>query len=64
MNDALLVRCFERLGNLPRNRQRLLDRDRPPRNAISERLPLDELQYQPRVVRLKPDTTTSDSSIP
>ena len=29
MDDALLVRRFERFGDLPRDRQRLVERDRP-----------------------------------
>ena len=29
VNDALLVRRFERVGNLPRDRERLVDRERP-----------------------------------
>ena len=29
MDDALLVRGFERLGDLPRDRQRLVERNRP-----------------------------------
>jgi hypothetical protein len=28
MNDPLLVRCFERVGDLVRDRKRLIDRDR------------------------------------
>jgi hypothetical protein len=36
MDDALLVRGFERLRNLLRDRQRLLDRDRAARNALGQ----------------------------
>ena len=34
MDDALLVRGFERFGDLLRDRQRLVDRDRPARDAL------------------------------
>ena len=34
MDDALLVRGFERVGDLPRDRQRLVDRDRAARDAL------------------------------
>ena len=37
MDDALLVRRLERLGDLPRDRQRLVERDRAARDAIGER---------------------------
>ena len=46
MNDAVLVRGFERLGDLPRDRQRFVDRDRPLRDAIGERRPVDQLQHE------------------
>ena len=36
MNDALLVRRFERLGDLLRDRQRLVERDRPARDALRQ----------------------------
>jgi hypothetical protein len=36
MNDALLVRRFERLGNLLRDRQRFVDGDRPARDALRQ----------------------------
>ena len=39
MDDALLVRGFERLGNLLRDRQRLVDRNRSLRDAVGERRP-------------------------
>ena len=39
MDDALLVRGFERLGDLPRDRQRLGERKRALRDAIGERRP-------------------------
>ena len=44
MDDALLVRRFERLGDLPRDRQRLVERNRALRDAIGERRPLDQFQ--------------------
>ena len=46
MDDALLVRRFERLGDLPRDRQRLVERNRPVRDPIGERRPLDQLHHQ------------------
>ena len=46
MDDALLVRGFERLGDLPRDRQRLVERNRPPRDAVGERRSLDELHHE------------------
>ena len=46
MDDALLVRRFERLGDLLRDRQRLVDRDRPARNALRQVLALDEFHHQ------------------
>jgi hypothetical protein len=46
MDDPLLVRRFERLGDLRRDRQRFGERDRPFRNAVGQRRPLDELHHQ------------------
>ena len=46
VDDALLVRGFERGGNLPRDGQRLGDGNRPARDPLGERLALDELQHQ------------------
>jgi hypothetical protein len=46
MNDALLVRGFERLGNLMRNHQRVVDRDWPAGDAVGQRLAVDQFQYQ------------------
>ena len=37
VNDALLVRRFERLGDLLRDRQRLVDRNRPLCDSIGQR---------------------------
>ena len=42
MNDPLLVRRLERLGNLLRDRQRLVERDRSARDALREILALDQ----------------------
>ena len=46
MNDPLLVRRLERLSNLTRDRQRLIERDRPLRDAVRERRPLHQLHHQ------------------
>ena len=44
MDDALLVRRFERVGDLPRDRQRFVERNRALRDAIGERRPFDQLE--------------------
>ena len=44
MDDALLVRRFQRVGDLPRDGQRLTDRDVPPFEPIGERVAVDELE--------------------
>ena len=41
-----LVRGFERLGHLFRDRQRLVDRDGAARDALREILALDELHHE------------------
>jgi hypothetical protein len=46
MDDAVIVRGFERLGNLPREFERLLDRNRSLAEATGERLALYELHYE------------------
>ena len=47
MDDALLVRGFERVGDLPRDRQRLVERGSGPGDAIREQgLALDQLHHQ------------------
>ena len=46
VDDALLVRGFERFGDLPRDRQCLVERDRPARDALRERRSLDQLQHE------------------
>ena len=44
MDDAVFVRRDERVGDLPRDRQRLGEGNRPFRDALGERLALDELE--------------------
>ena len=44
MDDPLLVRRFERLADLPRDRQRLVERHRSARDAIGERLTFDQFE--------------------
>ena len=44
MNDALRVRRLECFGCLARDRQRVVQRQRPLTNAIGERCPVDELE--------------------
>ena len=46
MDDAVLVRGFERFGDLSRDRQRLVDRDGAARDPLREILTLDELENQ------------------
>ena len=46
MNDALLVRGFERLGDLLGDRQRLVDRDRAVRDALRQIVALDEFHHE------------------
>ena len=36
MDDALLMRRFERVGDLPGDWQRFVEQDRAPRNALGE----------------------------
>ena len=49
MNDPFLVRRLQRGGEIARQRQRLVERDRTPRNSIRERRPLDQFHDQRRV---------------
>ena len=51
MDDALLVRGFERLGDLFRDRQRLVERDGAPRTSAAKILALDELHHEGRAPR-------------
>ena len=46
MDDAVLVRGLERLGDLPRDRQRFVERKRALRDAVGQRRPLDELHHE------------------
>ena len=46
VNDAVLMRCFERIGNLMRDVQGLTDGDRPPGDPLGERVAVDELEYE------------------
>ncbi len=43
MDDALLVRFLEGFGDLPGDRDGLVDGERPPLQALGEVLALDEL---------------------
>ena len=46
MDDALLVRRFERLGNLLRDRERLIERDRTSSDALREIVSLDQFHHE------------------
>ncbi len=46
MNDAQLVRRFQRFSNLPRNRQCFIERDRPARDPLREILALDQFHHE------------------
>ena len=46
MDDALLVRRLERVPDLPGDGQSLVDRHRPDREPLGERLPFDELEHE------------------
>ena len=46
MDDALIVRCLQGLGDLPRQFQRLLNRDWTFREPVGEVFPFDELHGQ------------------
>ena len=48
MDDALFVRGLERLGDLLRERQGLVERDRPARDALRQVLAFDQLHHQRR----------------
>jgi len=47
MNDSLLVRRFERLRDLSRDRERFIDRNRASRDPLGKILALDEFHHQP-----------------
>ena len=59
MDDPLLVRRFERLGDLLRDRQRLVDRDRPARDALRQVLALDEFHHEGLRRRRRPPARRS-----
>ena len=46
MDDALLVRGFKRFGDLFRDRQRFVDRDRPASDALRQIIALDQFHHQ------------------
>ena len=46
MDDPLFVRGFERLGDLLRDRQRLVDRNNSLSDAVREGRPLDQFHHQ------------------
>ena len=46
MDDALFMRRFQRLGNLLRDRQRLVDWHRTARDALRQIVALDELHHE------------------
>ena len=46
MDDPLLVRRFERLGNLSRDRQRLVAGNRPARDSLRQILAFDEFEHE------------------
>ena len=53
MDDASLVRRFERLRDLLRDGQRLIERNRSLRNAVGQCRPFDQLQHErPHAVRV------------
>ena len=51
MDDPLLVRRFERLGDLLRDRQRLVERDRAARDALRQVVALDQFHHERADVR-------------
>ncbi len=54
VNDPLLVRGLERIGNLPPDRQRFTDRNRALRDSLRERVAFNQFEHQraPAVHRL------------
>jgi len=46
MNDSLLVRRFQRLGDLFRDRQPFIDRDRAARNALGQIVAIDQFHHE------------------
>ena len=48
MNYVVVVRSGERFGNLPCNRQRLVNRQRADGDAIGQRWPFDQFEDERR----------------
>ena len=48
MDNAVIVRGFKCLGNLPRDRQRVVERDRAARDALREILAFDQFHDERR----------------
>ena len=48
MDDALLVRRFKGFGDLPRDGQRLVERNRTPRDPLRKVFALDQLHHERR----------------
>ena len=46
MHDALLVRGFERVGDLRRHRQRLVERERSPGDPLGQRRAFDQFEHE------------------
>ena len=46
MDDAALVRGFQRIGDLTRDRERVVERQRTLGDLFRQRLALDELEHQ------------------
>jgi hypothetical protein len=46
VNDPVLVRGLERIGDLPRDRQGLVERNRAPGDALRQILALDQFHHQ------------------
>ena len=46
MDDALVVRGFERVGDLPRDAERLVERNRSLLDPLGQRRPFDQLHHQ------------------
>ena len=63
VDDAVLVRRFERLRDLPRDRQRFVERNRSVRDAIGKRRSLDQFQHE-RLDVPAPSVAWVDSSKP
>ena len=52
VDDPLLVCGFERVGDLFRDGEGFVDRQRPARDAVGQRRPFDQLHHERRRVRL------------